>query len=133
MSLMRHISVAVLLLAGLSVGAAEAADPTAPAPQAAQAPPSGKPTGIDAVLCSVKTSGDDFLPPDQAFRLDALASGSDSVRLNWEIADGYYLYRTRIKVSTSSPGAQLGGGEPEPVARGSRVQGEGRFPGRAEP
>jgi thioredoxin:protein disulfide reductase len=110
MTVMRHISVAALLLAGLSVGAAQAADATAPAPPAAAAPapPSGKPTGIDAVLGSVKTSGDDFLPPDQAFRLDALAGGSDSVRLDWEIADGYYLYKTRIKVSTSSPGAQLG-------------------------
>jgi thiol:disulfide interchange protein DsbD len=30
------------------------------------------------------------------------------VRLTWEIADGYYLYRARIKVATSSAAAQLG-------------------------
>jgi thiol:disulfide interchange protein DsbD len=33
------------------------------------------------------------------------------VRLNWEIADGYYLYRARIKVLTSSASAQLGAPE----------------------
>src|SRR5947207_1665065 len=57
---------------------------------------------------SLKPSGDEFLQPDQAFRFDALADGADRARLNWEIADGYYLYRTRIKVSTPSRQAQLG-------------------------
>jgi len=56
----------------------------------------------------VKTTGDDFLLPDQAFRFDALAAGSDQVVLNWEIAEGYYLYRARIKVTTPSASAQLG-------------------------
>jgi thioredoxin:protein disulfide reductase len=65
-------------------------------------------TGIDAVLGSARSNADDFLPPDQAFRFDALAEGTDRVRLNWEIADGYYLYRGRIKVNTASTSAQLG-------------------------
>jgi len=96
---MKHIAVAALLLgAVIRIGAAEAAG--------AQAPPGAG--GIDAVLGSTRTSGDDFLPPDKAFRFDALADGTDRVRLNWEIADGYYLYRARIKVKTSSPSAQLG-------------------------
>ena len=59
-------------------------------------------------LPSPRSSGDDFLPPDQAFRFDALEGGSDRALLNWEIADGYYLYRTRIKVKTTSTSAQLG-------------------------
>jgi len=95
----RHILAAPLLLlaAVLHLG-----------PQAkAAAPPAGA-SGIDAVLGSARTSGDDFLPPDQAFRFDALAEGTDRVRLNWEIADGYYLYRARIKVKTTSTSAQLG-------------------------
>src|SRR5689334_308921 len=65
-------------------------------------------TGIDAVLGSARSNADDFLPPDQAFRFDALAEGTDRVRLNWEIAEGYYLYRARIKVNTASTSAQLG-------------------------
>src|SRR5262252_8047023 len=95
----RHILAAALLLlaAGLHPG---------PPAKAAQ-PPTGA-SGIDAVLASARTSGDDFLPPDQAFRFDALAEGTDRVRLNWEIADGYYLYRARIKVKTTSTSAQLG-------------------------
>src|ERR1700704_7023221 len=77
------------------------------APPATSQPPTPK-GGINALLDSVKTSGDDFLPPDRAFRFDALPDGTDRVRLNWEIADGYYLYRARIKVTTPSTRAQLG-------------------------
>src|SRR2546430_2022195 len=77
------------------------------APPATSQPPAPK-GGINALLDSVKTSGDDFLPPDRAFRFDALPDGTDRVRLNWEIADGYYLYRARIKIVTPSPRAQLG-------------------------
>jgi len=76
--------------------------------QTSPAPPAPKGSGVDALLGSSRTSGDDFLPPDQAFRFDALAEGSDRVRLNWEIAEGYYLYRARIKVRTPSTSAQLG-------------------------
>jgi thiol:disulfide interchange protein DsbD len=95
----KHIPVAALLLGtALQVWAAQAA--------AAEPPPGA--TGIDAILGSARTSGDDFLPPDKAFRFDALADGTDRVRLNWVIADGYYLYRARIKVKTPSSNAQLG-------------------------
>ena len=43
-----------------------------------------------------------FLNPDQAFQASATAAGPDSVRLDWQIAEGYYLYRSRIKVKTAS-------------------------------
>src|SRR3979490_2776676 len=83
-----------------------------PAPHSTAAPATSQPPapkgGINALLDSVKTSGDDFLPPDRACRFDALPDGTDRVRLNWEIADGYYLYRARIKIVTPSPRAQLG-------------------------
>jgi thiol:disulfide interchange protein DsbD len=68
----------------------------------------GKPTGIEAVLHAAKAGGDQFLQPDEAFRLDARPDGTDRVRLTWGIADGYYLYRARIKVVTPSSAAQLG-------------------------
>jgi thiol:disulfide interchange protein DsbD len=66
--------------------------------------------GLSSILGSGKTQsgGDDFLPPDAAFRFDAVSDGPDRVRLNWEIADGYYLYRKRVKVATTSTQAQLG-------------------------
>jgi thiol:disulfide interchange protein DsbD len=66
--------------------------------------------GIDAVLgaSKAKSGGDDFLPPDEAFRFAAIPDGPDHVRLIWQIADGYYLYRTRVKAATTSDKAQLG-------------------------
>jgi thiol:disulfide interchange protein DsbD len=97
LSFTRHILPALLVL--LSAALQAQTSPALPAP---------KGSGVDALLGSSRTSGDDFLPPDQAFRFDALAEGSDRLRLNWEIADGYYLYRARIKVRTSSTSAQLG-------------------------
>src|SRR6202140_5548991 len=88
---------------------AQTASPAPPGPTAASAPSQAAPKGgINALLDSLKTSGDDFLPPDRAFRFDALPDGTDRVRLNWEIADGYYLYRARIPVMTPSTRAQLG-------------------------
>jgi thiol:disulfide interchange protein DsbD len=98
---MRHIFIALLLLAALGAQA------QAPAP-----PPAGGPaaraSGLDAILGAARNGGDEFLPPDQAFRFDAVPEGTDRIRLNWEIADGYYLYRARITVTTTSRSAQLG-------------------------
>ncbi len=113
MTRIRPISTALLLMSlGLQVHA-QTASPASPGPTAApapsQAPSQAAPKGgINALLDSLKTSGDEFLPPDRAFRFDALPDGTDRVRLNWEIADGYYLYRARIRVKTPSTRAQLG-------------------------
>ena len=48
-----------------------------------------------------------FLTADQAFQVGATAAGPDSVRIDWRIAEGCYLYRSRIKVKTVSA-VQLG-------------------------
>jgi thiol:disulfide interchange protein DsbD len=102
-SRIRHILIASLALAAVcTVAYADPASPPASAPAPAPA------AGLSSVLGSVKTTGDEFLPVDEAFRFDALAGGSDQVVLNWEIAEGYYLYRARIKVATGSTAAQLG-------------------------
>jgi len=76
----------------------------------AATPRSSPVSGIDAVLAAGRAqSGEpDFLPPDVAFRFDAIPESPDRIRLIWEIADGYYLYRSRIKTSTLSDQAQLG-------------------------
>ncbi|HKD55162.1 MAG TPA: protein-disulfide reductase DsbD domain-containing protein, partial [Steroidobacteraceae bacterium] len=109
---MRHIVAGTLSLVLLCT-AALAQAPDAAGTAAAPASSSSQATsgGINAVLAAAKSrsgNGDDFLPPDEAFRFDALAAGSDRVRLNWQIADGYYLYRARIKVATTGSGVQLG-------------------------
>ncbi|MFI4867366.1 MAG: protein-disulfide reductase DsbD [Steroidobacterales bacterium] len=56
---------------------------------------------VDAIVSQSRAgkSGDDFLPPEQAFIFSASADGPERVRLSWVIAPGYYLYRDRIKAS----------------------------------
>jgi thiol:disulfide interchange protein DsbD len=64
--------------------------------------------GVDEILDKARASQEEFLPPDEAFKLEAKAEGPDRVRLTWQIAEGYYLYKSRTKAVTSSTQAQLG-------------------------
>lgn len=43
-----------------------------------------------------------FLPPDQAFSWHKTVTASGQVELHWTIAPGYYLYRSRVKVTGKS-------------------------------
>ncbi|HEX3848206.1 MAG TPA: protein-disulfide reductase DsbD domain-containing protein [Steroidobacteraceae bacterium] len=49
----------------------------------------------------------DFLPPDAAFRVGSSVDGA-VVHVRWAIADGYYLYRSRIDIQPESPDLSLG-------------------------
>jgi len=65
---------------------------------------------LDSILGARRQGSNegDFLPPDEAFRFDGFADGPDRARLVWQIANGYYLYRSRLAVQTASPKIQLG-------------------------
>lgn len=65
---------------------------------------------VDAVVSQSRAakSGDDFLPPEQAFRFSASAENSERVRLTWVIAPGYYLYRDRIKATSEAGPSSVG-------------------------
>jgi thiol:disulfide interchange protein DsbD len=65
---------------------------------------------VDAVVSQSRAakSGDDFLPPEQAFRFSASAQGPERVRLDWLIAPGYYLYRDRIKATGEAGHSTVG-------------------------
>jgi thioredoxin:protein disulfide reductase len=67
-------------------------------------------TDVGAVVSQSRApkSGDDFLPPEQAFQLSASADGANTVRLDWLIAPGYYLYRDRIKTTSDAGADALG-------------------------
>ena len=75
---------------------------------------SGGPGGLlgrlvaPAAAAAAPAADDDFLPVDEAFAYHARADGASSLRLEWKIAKGYYLYRARIKVSGESTLAELG-------------------------
>ncbi len=49
----------------------------------------------------------DFLQPEQAFRLNVSKQADGQVRLNWDISQGYYLYRQQMKVEADPVGSAL--------------------------
>ncbi|NTV98281.1 MAG: protein-disulfide reductase DsbD, partial [Chlorobiaceae bacterium] len=56
---------------------------------------------------SAHAFGSEFLDPGQAFRLKAALGGDGTVRLHWDIAKGYKLYRNAVKVSVTKGSAEL--------------------------
>ncbi|MFI4895277.1 MAG: protein-disulfide reductase DsbD [Steroidobacterales bacterium] len=89
-----------LTLAALIIVAMAAASPMNRARAAGAARATGS-DDLDAVLVQSRKAQatEDFLPPEQAFRLSASADGAQRIRLDWIIAQGYYLYRDRIKIA----------------------------------
>jgi thiol:disulfide interchange protein DsbD len=52
---------------------------------------------------------DDLLPVEQAFALTSeLVDGGDAIRLEWDIADGYYMYRHAFGFEAVADGLALG-------------------------
>ncbi len=49
----------------------------------------------------------DFLDPDEAFKVKAKLTASRSVVLQWEIAEGYKLYRDQVKIAVESGETEL--------------------------
>ena len=52
-------------------------------------------------------AAEEFLQPEQAFRLQLAKSGADELQLTWSIAPGYYLYRDRMAAKASPSGTRL--------------------------
>lgn len=56
-------------------------------------------------------AGDEFLPPEQAFALTAQVHQAPGqaplLRLHWQVAPGYYLYRDRLVFDSGTPEAPL--------------------------
>lgn len=51
----------------------------------------------------------DLLPPEQAFRFSAQVKDSQTLQAEWQIAEGYYLYRDKFQFSLlDSSGIELG-------------------------
>jgi thioredoxin:protein disulfide reductase len=51
---------------------------------------------------------EEFIPVDQAFALTADALSVNNLQLNWRIADGYYLYKERIKIEATGSTKAIG-------------------------
>ena len=50
---------------------------------------------------------DDLLMPDQAFQISGRTDGPEQLIVEWRIADGYYMYRDKVRFETDSPGIKL--------------------------
>ncbi|MDP3590013.1 MAG: protein-disulfide reductase DsbD [Methylobacter sp.] len=51
---------------------------------------------------------DEILPPDQAFKVSAKAIAADRVEISWDIAEGYYLYRNKMRFESKTGQIHLG-------------------------
>ena len=58
------------------------------------------------VVVASSHADDDFLPPEKAFRVSARLIDAKSIEVNFQIAEGYYLYRERLVFKAE--GASLG-------------------------
>ena len=57
----------------------------------------------------LNSTDDELLPAEQAFQFFATAKDANTLHVNWEIAEGYYLYREKIQFElTHAPGNPLG-------------------------
>jgi thiol:disulfide interchange protein DsbD len=53
-------------------------------------------------------STDEILPPNQAFKVSAKALSADRIEISWEIAEGYYLYRNKMRFESKTGEIHLG-------------------------
>jgi thiol:disulfide interchange protein DsbD len=65
---------------------------------------------LSVQAATAQQQGDELLPPEQAFKLQAWTDG-DKVVAEYRIAPGYYMYRDAFRFDLESSGAQFG--EPE--------------------
>lgn len=71
---------------------------------------------------------DDLLRPDQAFVISAQSIDNDTVRFNWQIADGYYLYQSKFHFLSDTPGVEFGDPDlPRALPKNDPIFGEVRI------
>jgi thiol:disulfide interchange protein DsbD len=58
-------------------------------------------------IMPVWADDDDFLRADEAFK-PTLTVTDGKIEAHWKIADGYYLYRDKFRVTSETPGVVLG-------------------------
>lgn len=51
---------------------------------------------------AVALTDEELLPPDQAFKISAKAVTSDQIEIDWNIAEGYYLYRNKMQFKSKT-------------------------------
>ncbi|MBK1723552.1 protein-disulfide reductase DsbD [Thiocystis violacea] len=76
-------------------------------------------------LFSSAQAEEDFLLPDAAFQISGQAAGPDRVQIRWKIADGYYLYQSKLRFRSETLGVSPGDPElPSPEIKNDEFFGE---------
>jgi thiol:disulfide interchange protein DsbD len=55
----------------------------------------------------------DFLPPDQAFKVFVQATAPDRIEVSYAVTDGYYLYRDKLKFALAAEVQGVALGQPQ--------------------
>lgn len=95
---------------------------TLPVADAGAAP---RPGGLAGLLG--RADPDAPLPPERVFLVAAERAGAGRLRVTWDVAPGYYLYRDSLKVRSLSPGVEVG-----PLALPAGTPKEDEYFGRTE-
>lgn len=75
------------------------------------------------VTSATAQASEEFLKPDQAFVISAQSADGRTVRVNWQIADGYYLYQSKFRFMTDTAGVEFG----DPVLPPAKVKNDPIF------
>ncbi|HZF25467.1 MAG TPA: protein-disulfide reductase DsbD [Steroidobacteraceae bacterium] len=68
----------------------------------------GTASATTPAILNGSSNSDEFLRPDDAFSFSGEVTGPNTLHLRWVIADGYYLYKAKIKTASDSQLVQLG-------------------------
>ncbi|MDH3715522.1 MAG: protein-disulfide reductase DsbD, partial [Gammaproteobacteria bacterium] len=64
---------------------------------------------LQSLLQNTETIGDDeLLPPEKAFAVRVVPDAADLVAIEYQVAEGYYLYRDKFRFESATPGVELG-------------------------
>jgi thiol:disulfide interchange protein DsbD len=63
---------------------------------------------LGALLPATAPAEDEFLQPDQAFRISGAADGPNAVVVRWDIEPGYYMYQSKFRFESRTPGIATG-------------------------
>lgn len=61
------------------------------------------------LIPAAQAAQDQLLPPDEAFAVSANPVDAKTVRVQWTIAEGYYLYRSKFSFASKTADITLGG------------------------
>ncbi len=78
--------------------------------------------GAVAAVGKATAANDEFLPPDEAFKVGATAQSPDRIEVIFQVHPGYYLYRGRMKFKAAE-GEAATLGAPELPAGEKKVDG----------